>query len=140
MLEYKSIVFSFVLCLLKKSAKTIASPGLRDGKIATALEKIVPRKEVETTSLKHTNSWTGLLSSSPSPSLENSKHNILGKANSPKIQGINGALKKKLYFRVNTPNAPENTMIERVRALAFQPRSINTKETRTMTKTRKSNM
>ena len=91
----------------------MASPGLREGKIAIVEEKSVPRKEEVRTALKPIISWTRGLDFSSPFELENIINKIFGKANKPKMQGINGSLKKKLYFRVNNPNAPEKTTTEK---------------------------
>lgn len=115
MLENITIVFFEEIFFWKKEAKDMARPGLRDGKIAMVEEKSVPRKEELTISLKLIISWTDGLDFSWPLLSENKITKIFGKANKPKIHGINGSLKKKLYFKVKVPNTPEKTTIENTR-------------------------
>ncbi len=137
MLENITIVFFGDFLSWKKEAKDIASPGLREGKIAIVEEKSVPRKEDPRISLKLIISWTdGFDFSSPFES-ENIINKIFGKANNPKIQGIKGSLKKKLYFRVNNPKVPEKTTTEKTSKRDCQWFSWKIKNTNTKKRTPK---
>lgn len=121
----------------KKEEKDMARPGLRDGNIAIVEDTRVPKREDFTISLKHTISWT-LLSwfSAPCP-LENKIKRMFGNANKPKMQGINGSLKKKLYFKVNKPKTPEKTIIENIIPLDCQLFSWKIRKNKTRNKTKK---